>query len=249
MPDFKKQRELTVFAHPFSAAYWRAACAEVKNLRTLMLTALIVAIRIVLKRAFIPVGDSLSIYIGFVFTALGGSVYGPVLALIAGTITDLIGFVIAPTGPFNPMFTLIEAFTTFLYAFCLYRQKITFGRLVLAKLSVNVLGNIIANSVAMGVLYGKGVYYYLIPRILKNIVMLPFEVVLLGVVFGALIRPMIRLGLYSPQQNALAMKKSSYVILALIAIVILAAALAVALNYDACKTAFKAFADSLFHKT
>ena len=173
MPILRKENPLEIHPHPFCAAYWRDAVLELKSLRTLIFAALIIAIRVALKQVFIPVGDQLSIYVGFIFTAVGGSIYGPVVALLAGTITDLLGFVVAPTGAFNPLFTLIEVFTTFLYSLLLYRQKITFGRILLTKLSVNVLGNIVANSLVMALLYGKGIYSYLVPRILKNIVLLP----------------------------------------------------------------------------
>ena len=242
-------RDLSVYPHPFCAGYWHSACGEMKNIYTLIFASLIIAIRIALKQVFIPVGDGLNIYVGFLFTAVGGSVYGPVIALIAGAITDLIGFVIAPSGPFNPVFTLIEILTTFLYALFLYRQKITFGRIFLTKLSVNLLGNIVANSLAMALLYGKGVYYYLVPRIIKNIVLLPFEVVLLTAVFGALIYPMIRLRLYSAEQNALVLKKSSYILLAVVTAAVLAGAVFCVVHYAECKAAFKAFADSIFRRS
>jgi len=227
MPNATKKyaRDLTVFSHPFSAGYWKMAAKELTDLRTLIFAALIIAIRVALKQLFIPVGENLSIYIGFIFTAVGGSIYGPVMALIVGTITDLLGFVVAPTGAFNPLFTLVEVLSTFLYALVLYRRKITFGRLLLAKLSVNVLANIILQSSIMAIVYGKAFYVYVVPRILKNIVMLPFEVLILAVVFGALIHPMIRLKLYSPQQNTLKMTKISYIILVVLTVILLIVAL------------------------
>lgn len=225
----KHVRDLTVFPHPFSAAYWKMAARELADLRTLIFAALIIAIRVALKQLFIPVGESLSIYIGFIFTAVGGSIYGPVMALIVGTITDLLGFVVAPTGPFNPLFTLVEVLSTFLYAIVLYRRKITFGRLLLAKLSVNVLANILLQSSIMAIVYGKAFYVYVVPRILKNIVMLPFEVLVLTVVLGALIPPMIRLGLYSREQGTLEMKKTSYLILVVLTVILLLIALMAAI--------------------
>lgn len=241
-------RDLTVYPHPFSLSYWRAAVAELSDLRTLIFAALIIAIRVALKRVYIPVGENLSIYVGFVFTAVGGSIYGPVIALIAGTITDLLGFVVAPTGPFNPWFTLVEVLATFLYALILYRQRITFGRLFLSKLSVNLLSNVMLQSWVMSISYGKAMYIYMAPRIVKNIVMLPFEVLLLCILFGALIVPLIRLHMYAPEQNALVLKKSSYVILGVVSAVMLIGALIGVLHYDAIKTAFKTFFESLFQK-
>ena len=221
-----------MYHHPFSAAYWKMAAKEVADLRTLIFAALIIAIRVALKQLFIPVGESLSIYIGFIFTAVGGSIYGPVMALIVGTITDLLGFVVAPTGAFNPLFTLVEVLSTFLYAIVLYRRKITFGRLLLAKLSVNVLANILLQSSIMA-LYGKAFYVYVVPRILKNIVMLPFEVLVLAVVFGALLRPMVRLGMYSQKQNTLEMTKTSYLILVVLTVILLIIALMTAIFMSA----------------
>lgn len=229
----KYVRDLTVFPHPFSAAYWKMAAKEVTDLRTLIFAALIIAIRVALKQLFIPVGESLSIYIGFIFTAVGGSIYGPVMALIVGTITDLLGFVVAPTGAFNPLFTLVEVLSTFLYAIVLYRRKITFGRLLLAKLSVNVLANILLQSSIMALLYGKAFYVYVVPRILKNIVMLPFEVLVLAVIFGALLRPMVRLGLYSQKQNTLEMTRTSYLILVVLTVILLIIALMTAILMSA----------------
>ncbi|MBE6560478.1 MAG: folate family ECF transporter S component [Ruminococcaceae bacterium] len=244
----KYVRDLTVFPHPFSLGYWKMAARELTDLRTLIFAALIIAIRVALKQVFIPVGESLSIYIGFIFTAVGGSVYGPVMALIVGTITDLLGFVVAPTGPFNPMFTLVEVLSTFLYALVLYRQKITFSRILLSKLSVNVLANMLLQSWVMSTLYGKAFYVYVVPRIIKNIVMLPFEVIILSVLFGALIVPMIRLRMYNSTQNALVLRTSSYIILGIVAVVLLVLAIVVAMDYNTYKDAFKAFMDSLFGK-
>ncbi len=233
------QNNTTLYKTPLSPAFWREAVGEIKNLKTLVIAAIIIAIRVALKELYIPVGEEISIYIGFIFTAVGGAVYGPVMALLVGTATDILGFVAAPKGAFNPLFILVEVLATFLYALCFYRQKITFGRIFLSKALVNVFANILLQSLVMSVTYGKAIYIYVVPRILKNIVMLPFEVLILALVFSALLRPMISMKLLSPAQNALRMKKSSYVILGIIMIAVLAGALLVVLNYDAVLTAFK----------
>jgi len=241
-------QEKTLFSHPFSRAYWRAASGEMAKLRMLLLAALIIAVRVALKNVRIPVGDSLYIYIGFIFAAVGGSVYGPVVGFFSGIISDLLGVIIAPVGAFNPVYTLIEAAAGLLYGVFTYRQKITFGRVLATKATVNIFINILCTSVANGIVVGKGVYYYMIPSILKNLVLLPFEVLVLSVIFLGLIRPMISLRLYKPEQNALKLEKSSYILLAVVWVLILIAATLIVLNYPACKEAFKAFFDSIFQK-
>lgn len=239
-----RTKEKTLYRTPFSLAYWRDAAGEVKNLRTLAFAAIIIAIRVALKNVFIPVGEDISIYIGFVFTAVGGMLYGPVTALLVGTATDLLGFFVAgggAKGAFNPWFILVEVLATFLYALCFYRQKITFGRILLSKALVNLLANIGMQSLAMTMTYGKAIYIYMIPRVLKNVIVLPVEVLVLAVLFGALLPPMASMKLILPGQNQLKLRLSSYVILGVVMLLTVVGAVFAALNYDAILAAFKAF--------
>ena len=243
--QFSRTRDARVFSSPFCAGYWKCAAAELKDLRVLIFAALIIAIRVALKSVYIPVGENVNIYVGFIFTALGGSVYGPVVALIVGMITDLLGVAFFPVGPFHPAWTLLEMFTTFLYALGLYRQKITFGRIFLTKFSVNFLGNILGESALMAALYGKGIFAYLAIRVLKNVIMLPFEVIILSLIFGALMIPLTRLKIYAPQQNALKLSWKHYVILGVITAVAVLLSVFALLNYETCKETLKTFFASL----
>lgn len=233
----------TLYRTPFSLDFWRHAAREVKSLRTLAFAAIIIAIRVALKNVFIPVGEDISIYIGFVFTAVGGMLYGPVMALLVGTATDLLGFFVAggaAKGAFNPWFILVEILATFLYALCFYRQKITFGRVLLSKALVNLLANVGMQSFAMTMTYGKAIYIYMIPRVLKNVIMLPVEVLVLAVIFGALLPSMVSMKLIPHAQNKLIMRVASYVILGVVTLLIVIGAIIAALNYDAILAAFKA---------
>ncbi|MBQ8747298.1 MAG: folate family ECF transporter S component [Clostridia bacterium] len=236
--------EKTIYRTPFSLNFWRQAASEVKNLRALTFAAIIIAIRVALKNVFIPVGEDISIYIGFVFTAVGGALYGPVMALLVGTATDLLGFFVAggaAKGAFNPWFVLVEVLATFLYALCFYRQRITFGRILLSKALVNVLANIVMQSFAMSMTYGKAIYIYMIPRVLKNVIMLPVEVLVLAVIFGAILPSMVSMKLLPHEQNKLKLRVSSYVILGVVTLFFVVGAIFAALHYDALLAAFKAF--------
>ena len=51
-----KVKNTTLYPHPFSKAYWRDAAAELKDTKMLVVTALMVALRIVLKPLAIPLG-------------------------------------------------------------------------------------------------------------------------------------------------------------------------------------------------
>ena len=171
-------------------AYWSAACRETGSLRKLVFAAMMGAVVVAVAGLFIPVGENLRVYFGYLAMALCGWVCGPVLACLTGIAADLIGFMIFPSGPFFAGYTLTAALGGLLYGLFLYRRPVTLWRLLLCKLTVNVLCNIGLNTVWSAVLFSKGYLFYLGQSIVKNIVMLPVEVALLMALLTAL-RPVL----------------------------------------------------------
>lgn len=60
----------------------------------------------------------------------------------------------------------------------LYKKPLTIKRVILANLLVTVLVNLGLNTYWLTILYGDGFFALLPARILKQIIMLPIEVVL-----------------------------------------------------------------------
>ena len=54
-----RTKSTTLYPHPFSAAYWRDAAAELKDTKMLVVAALMTALRIALKPLAIPLGPQL----------------------------------------------------------------------------------------------------------------------------------------------------------------------------------------------
>ena len=79
----------TLYAHPLSKGYWKTALAELKSLRMLVVTALMIALRVALKPLAIPLGPQLSIQTAMLATALGAMIFGPVVAIPAAIISCL----------------------------------------------------------------------------------------------------------------------------------------------------------------
>lgn len=209
------------FLSPFSALYWKSAAGELKKVRMLVICAVLIAIRVALKTVYIPVGDNVSIYVGFLVNSVSGAVCGPILSLISGAVCDIIGFAVAPTGAFMPVFTLIEMSGAFFYSICLYSVKITPAKLILSKSLVNVFSNILFTSLAMNAYYGKGVYFYMATRIAKNILMLPVEVMLLIVLFNALTPVLVRMKLIpAPQEKMKINVERVIIVLSITAVVV-----------------------------
>lgn len=141
MATIRKSR--TLYAHPFSKAYWRDAAAEMKDIKMLVVTALMIALRIALKPLAIYIGPQMAIQTATLATALGAMIYGPVLAIPAAMISDTIGFMIFPTGDYFLPFMLTEIASTLAYALCLYRAKPSATRVIIARFLICFVVNVV----------------------------------------------------------------------------------------------------------
>ena len=142
------QKSTTLYAHPFSAAYWRDAALELKDTKMLVVTALMVALRIVLKPFAIYIAPQLAIQPAMLATALGAMLFGPVMAIPAAIISDTIGFILFPTGDYFLPFVLTEIASTMIYALFLYRAKSASPiRVILARFCICLFVNVILQQV------------------------------------------------------------------------------------------------------
>ena len=109
---------------------------ELKNVRTLAVCALMIALNVVLSViAEIPLFDR-TIMIGFQYLALVvvGYLYGPMPAMIVGGIGDILGAFLFPKGAPFIGFTLNAMVEGFVYGLFFYKKKITLGRIMSAML-------------------------------------------------------------------------------------------------------------------
>ena len=231
------------FRTPFCAEYWRQAFSELKNTRTLVFAALILALRIAMKPLKIPIAADVNITFGFVVNALGSMVYGPVVALISGAISDTLGYLVAPSGVYYFPFILLEMAGSLVFALFLYSTDITPARLILSKFCVNLFVNILLNEPIMvryyQLFFTSAYQPFVWVRIVKNIVMLPIEAVILMIVFRALIPALSRVGFTAAGKVDLDYTKK-HIILLIVLFVIGAASVTGYLIYDYNNKSFSA---------
>ncbi len=179
----------------FSREYWKCACGEVKRIRMLTFAALICALGIVVGALYVVVGENLRVYVTFFVTAVGCAVYGPVMAVLVAAVTDTLGYILFPSGPYFPGYLLGEILAALIYSLFLYRKKISVLRLFGAKFLVNYFINVGLGSLWSRILYGKGYLYYMVKSLIKNSLLLPLEVLLLAALFAILIPTFSKFGL------------------------------------------------------
>ena len=139
----KAQKSTALYPHPFSKAYWKDAASEMKSIKMLVVTALMIALRVALKPLAIPLGPQLSIQTAMLATALGAMIFGPVVAIPAAIISDTVGFMIYPTGDYFLPFVLTEIASTMIYALCLYRAKPNATRVIIARFFICFFVNVV----------------------------------------------------------------------------------------------------------
>ena len=191
MSQTQEKNEKVFFDHPFSKAYWRLAAREFKSTKMLVFAAMMVALRIVFKQISIPIGPSLRINTAFMINALGATVMGPVLAIYCAAVTDTLGALLFPTGPYFFPFIFVEIAGSLIFALFLYRARLKPWRFIASRFCICFFVNILLNTPIMQLYYQIMMGRYYAPfdmlRIAKNLALFPVEALVLMVIF----RPML----------------------------------------------------------
>lgn len=190
----------------FSKNYWIEAAKQRKNTKMLVIAALITALRVIVKLPIfrIQIAEGLSVTLDAYVNSLGSVIYGPVIALMVGAVSDILGLLVTgQMGQYFPPFTLVEMSSSFIFALFFWRQRINFKKILAAKFTVNFVCNIILTS-----LFNKWMYflYYGVERaeaynlingvrIAKNLVLFPIEASLIAIVLTAALPVVARLGI------------------------------------------------------
>ncbi len=162
---------------------------KLKNVYVLTVCALLVAIATVLgffKLVVIP--ELIEIRFAFMPIGMSGMLFGPFIGGMVGALADVLGYLVNPTGPFFPGFTIATAISGVIYGVFLYKKKITIPRVMLAQAVESVVVSLLLNSLNLSILYGNGFIAVLTPKIIKAIALYPFKTALLYLVLIAVPR-------------------------------------------------------------
>lgn len=96
---------------------------EFKNLKSVVTAALLVALHTVFALFLsVQVTDSLRISVSFIANVVAGCLLGPVMGFVCGGVGDIVQFVIKPTGPYFPGWTLSAALAGLIYGTFFYKK-------------------------------------------------------------------------------------------------------------------------------
>ena len=192
---------MSLYSHPFTAGYCREALQSFRSVRTMIFSAVMIAVCIALSHFQIPLTETLSLSVTFLARALCSLVCGPLAVLVFAVAEDTLSFFLSSGGyPYFPGYVLTTMLGCFTYALCFYRARISWGRIILAKTLTNVQ-NVLLGALWSSILYSKGYWYYLTTSAIKNVLYLPLQIVLLALVLRYLLPVLYRQGLTPKQLN------------------------------------------------
>ena len=96
--------------------------SNLRNTKVLTAAALLTAIGIIAGFFKIPITNLIEIRFASIPIAAAGALFGPGIAAIVGILTDIGGFLVKPTGPYFPGFTISGAVSGLIYGIMLHRK-------------------------------------------------------------------------------------------------------------------------------
>lgn len=154
-----------------------------RRTQTLTTVGLFLAIQMVLSSyGVIQLNDSLKISLAHLALAPTAMLFGPVAAALQGALSDILGFLLKPTGPYFPGFTISAALGGVIYGAFLFESDRRLWQIVLARAVIMVFVNIALNTFFLTILYGPSQAAMLPVRALKNAMQFPIDCLLLTAV-------------------------------------------------------------------
>lgn len=168
---------------------WKSSFEKLKSTKWIAIMGLLLALRVVVSRFSLPVAESLNISFSFLFVGLSGAILGPSAGIVFAIVEDLVEFALFNSQyGFFAGYTLSAALGILCYALCLYDQKITVSKIVLAKFLSTYPVTVCLGSYWRYLMLGsKGYWVYFTQSLIKNTIMFPIQIILFIILFNVLL--------------------------------------------------------------
>jgi ECF transporter S component (folate family) len=131
------------------------------------------ALSIVFGYFSVQIGD----FIKITFTSLPNDIaaylFGPFVAPVLGAAMDIINYIMKPTGPFFPGFTISAAVQGIIVGVGLYKKPLSAKRIFITLLISMLVVDMCLNTLWLSILYGQAFLVLFPARAVKNLIMWP----------------------------------------------------------------------------
>lgn len=171
---------------------------ELEKVTTLTVCGMLMAVSIVLRNMAINITADLRITFSFLGIMAIAMLYGPVVSVIANVGVDVIGYFLDgyKARDYNFGLLAVKIVIALIYGICLYKKAtgkslVAWG--IISRVIAVIVGNIVLNSAVLYYCYTNKNFPFMsasewtafkiwfTPRLVKNCVMLPVEIVMISV--------------------------------------------------------------------
>lgn len=159
---------------------YKASLQELSVTKNIVFCGLMAALAIVLGMvATISIGQYIRIGFAGLPNRMVDFLFGPVVGCLFGGALDILKYFLKPTGPYFFGFTLNAMLSGVIYGTILYRKPLSWKRVILSEFLVKLFINCLLGTYWLSMLYGNAFLVLLPARLFKNVIMLPFDCIIL----------------------------------------------------------------------
>lgn len=153
------------------------------KIKKIILMAIFIALQVVLARFLSIRTPILTIGFSYIPLMLSAIIMGPKYSTLIAFISDLIGAILFPSGPFFIGYTISSTLTGLVYGLLLYQKdefkvnKKFIIKLIISVFIVNIFINGILNTYWIMITTNKAVNFFAPIRFIKQLIMLPIKVI------------------------------------------------------------------------
>ena len=150
-----------------------------KRVGSLVILALMIGLNIVLSRFVSIKAMNFKISFTFLTIVLSAYFYGYYGAIMVALFGDLLGALLFPIGPYNPLLTLTSIMCAVVYAYFFYKKDLSNKKIILACLINRFIISLFINTTIISLMYNLSFKATFITRIYSSTVMFVVEVLAL----------------------------------------------------------------------
>ena len=168
--------------------------ATSRHVAMLAVCGMMIAVDVVLARLASLNTEVSRFGLALFVVAIVARLYGPVAAMVVHGLSDIIGAIVFPNGPYFPGFTVTAVLIGLIYGFMFYRS-VNWWRLLVAVLGTQVVCTLCLNTLWLSILMDKSFWVFLPGRLIQAAITAPIQFVGLPFVFHVVdreIKPMLK---------------------------------------------------------
>ncbi len=149
-----------------------------KSVQKLVIIALLIALNVVLSRIVSIKALNFKISITFITIVLAAYLYGYFGAIIVAFFGDLIGSLLFPIGPYNPLLSLTAVLSGIVYAY-FFKKEMSKKNILMACFVNRFIVSMLINTTIISIMYNLSFKATLITRFYQAVVMFVVEILIL----------------------------------------------------------------------